>query len=239
MANKFENYTVQEISRLEIHKAEYNPRVITEAARKKLKKAIKEHGLVMPIVMNRRTGNVVGGHQRIDVLDELHKGEDYRLNVAMVDIDEEEEVKLNILLNNPSVQGEWDLDLLTDIKLSFPEIDFINDLGFEKVDLDYMFSTTDKMQGLEGIFKETEEQKAIVTDIEAIKQAKKEHREKVKQQNAEGVTHNVENDDFYLTLVFNNNSEKHQLLMKNHKNPNEKFISASVLYDIASGKFKL
>ena len=62
---------------------------------------------------------------------------------------------------------------------------------------------------MEHIIQPTEEQKAAITDIEKIKQAKKDHREKVKAANQEGTTHNVETDDYYVTIAFNNNSEKH------------------------------
>ena len=68
--NKYEKFNLRTIKRSEIHGAEYNPRKITESARKKLGQIIKKHGLVMPaVVWNKQTGNVVGGHQRLDRLD--------------------------------------------------------------------------------------------------------------------------------------------------------------------------
>lgn len=238
--NKYENFVLRTIKRSEIHGAEYNPRKITESAKKKLKKIIKTHKLVMPaVVWNKQTGNVVGGHQRLAILDFLYQGKDYELTISEIDVSPEEEVKINILLNNPAIQGDWDNDLLVNIKEMFPDINFLDDLGFEKFDLDYIFGSTDNFEHTSGLFKETEAQKETIADIDKIKQAKKDHREKVKQQNNDGVTHNVETDDYYVTLVFNNNSEKHNF-MKNIKKPEkDKFIKAEVLHDIYNQKYKI
>jgi hypothetical protein len=225
------------ISRSEITAADYNPRKISQDARKKLKKAIKTHGLVQPIIWNRQTGNIVGGHQRIDILDEIHKGKEYSLNVAAIDVDEAEEVKLNVVLNNTSVQGEWDVDLLADICRVFPDIDFKTDLGFEQYDLDYIFSGTDYAQS--EIFREEEPAKAIVADVEKIKQAKAEHRARAKAENEAGVSHLEENNDYMVTIVFNNNHEKHRFMEDIRKPKAEKFVKAAILHDINTGKVKL
>lgn len=56
--------------------AEYNPRKITKEQLESLKKAMEEFGDLSGIVFNRRTGNMVGGHQRIKVIPEdaeIHK----------------------------------------------------------------------------------------------------------------------------------------------------------------------
>lgn len=48
--------------------AEYNPRKITDAQIERLKKSLTEFGDLSGIVFNRRTGNLVGGHQRLKCL---------------------------------------------------------------------------------------------------------------------------------------------------------------------------
>jgi len=51
--------------------ADYNPRKDLkpgDAEYEKLKRSIKEFGYVEPIIWNKTTGNVVGGHQRLKVL---------------------------------------------------------------------------------------------------------------------------------------------------------------------------
>ena len=47
-----------------------NPRAITEEALSGLTQSVEEFGLVQPIVWNRRTQRVVGGHQRLRTLDD-------------------------------------------------------------------------------------------------------------------------------------------------------------------------
>jgi DNA modification methylase len=61
--------------------------------------------MVEPIVWNQRTGNIVGGHQRLKVLRD--KGVE-ETDVVVVDFDSNEEVALNVTLNNPAIQGEFD-----------------------------------------------------------------------------------------------------------------------------------
>lgn len=237
--SKFEKYKIETLKRSEVTEADYNPRKITEQARKKLKKAIRQHGLVEPIIVNKQTGNVVGGHQRLSILDDLHRGKDYELNVSLIDVSEEDEVKINIQLNNPSVQGEWDNDKLVEIKEIYPDIDFTGDLGFEKIDLDYMFASTGNFEEVSDLFKQTDEQRDTIADIEAIKQAKKDHREKAKAGNEDGTTHNVEKDDYYVVLVFNNNTEKFRFMEDIKQPKGAGFVKAGVLHDIADGKIKL
>ena len=44
--SKYQKFEVEVISRGEIHGADYNPRVISEDARKRLKRMLAKHGLV-------------------------------------------------------------------------------------------------------------------------------------------------------------------------------------------------
>lgn len=114
-----------QIKRLPLSKltpAGYNPRLISDAARKGLTASIERFGLVQPIVYNKRTGNIVGGHQRLDVL--LARG-DTEADVVVVDLPEEEEKALNLTLNNPAIQGEFTTDvtaLLDELQEALPEV---------------------------------------------------------------------------------------------------------------------
>src|SRR5688572_26248431 len=98
--SRYQKFEAVTISRAEIKNAPYNPRKITEHARQKLKAKIKASGLVMTLVWNRRTGNLVGGHQRISILDELEKSQNYLLTVSAIDVDDKQEKELNLFLNN-------------------------------------------------------------------------------------------------------------------------------------------
>ena len=115
-------------------------------AKKRLKDGLKKHGLVSTLTWNKRTGNLVGGHQRLEQLDSLEGSSNYSLDVAVIDVDEVEEAKLNVILNNPSMQGEWDLDKLADMSVDFG-IDF-SDMGFTQTDIDFMFDGDERFTNL-------------------------------------------------------------------------------------------
>jgi hypothetical protein len=100
------------VHRSELKGASYNPRVMSDKARVKLKANLKRVGLVEPPVWNERTGHVVGGHQRLSILDALEGNADYTLRVAVVDLDERTEREMNVFLNNGEAQGDWDLEKL-------------------------------------------------------------------------------------------------------------------------------
>ena len=101
--------------------AEYNPRVtLTEAdfEYKALKASIDEFGLVVPLVVNERTGTLVSGHQRLNVM--LKNGVE---ETEVVVVEPEKEKALCIAMNK--VGGQWDYGLLADImeELRNSEID--------------------------------------------------------------------------------------------------------------------
>lgn len=101
---------VQEIKIEELNPAPYNPRVELEPGMpewEKLERSIKEFGNTEPIVWNKRTHNVVGGHQRLAVLKSLGYE---TVPCSVVDLDEHEEKLLNVALNK--IKGRWDFDKL-------------------------------------------------------------------------------------------------------------------------------
>lgn len=105
----------------ELQPAGYNPRHISPRAYAGLKASIERFGLVEPIVWNKRTGNLVGGHQRLKVLAEQKVTETI---VVVVDLPETEERALNVTLNNPNIAGEFTADLqviLEDLNIEIPD----------------------------------------------------------------------------------------------------------------------
>ena len=100
-----DRYEVVEVHRTEVKNAKYNPRIISDAARRKLKAGIEKLGNLAPLIWNRRTGNIVGGHQRISVFDSVYGTKNYKLRVSAVDLDDKQEREANILLNNPQAMG--------------------------------------------------------------------------------------------------------------------------------------
>ena len=80
--------------------APYNPRTISAEALAGLRGSVERFGLVEPVVWNRRTGHVVGGHQRLKVLQAMGETS---TQVIVVDLPEVEEKALNIALNSPAI----------------------------------------------------------------------------------------------------------------------------------------
>lgn len=96
------------INRTQLLNAPYNPRKITPTGSVNLRGSIQEFGLVQDPIWNARTGNIVGGHQRVNELDRLEGSPNYSLYVYRVDLDERQERNLNLVLNNLAAQGEHD-----------------------------------------------------------------------------------------------------------------------------------
>ena len=86
----------------QINPAPYNPRKdLTPGTPEyeRLKRSIDTFGCVEPLVWNKRSGNLVGGHQRFKVL--LARG-DTTTDVSVVDLPPEQEKALNVALNKIS-----------------------------------------------------------------------------------------------------------------------------------------
>jgi ParB-like chromosome segregation protein Spo0J len=129
----------------ELNAAPYNPRVDLkpgDAAYERLKRCIEEFDLVEPLVWNRRSGHLVGGHQRLKIL--RYRG-DTEVQVVVVDLPPEREKALNVALNNPHLAGDWDLNklsgLLDELK-TLPDFDATL-TGFSDEDLNALLLAPD------------------------------------------------------------------------------------------------
>lgn len=155
-----------------LNPAPYNPRVIDAPSRKRLKDSIKRDGLVETLVWNRRTGNLVSGHQRLSVLDELEGHQDYDLEVAVIDVDDVRERELNVRLNNPQVAGSYDLEALQSLVEGIEGIN-LDALGFAQGDLRELFP--DELDP-DGLFVPTEDVIEEIQKLEQVRQATKDAR---------------------------------------------------------------
>lgn len=103
---------LQRLPLCDLKPAAYNPRVSLRPGDpkfEKLRRSLAEFDLVQPIVWNRRTGHVVGGHQRLEVL--RHEGHT-EVDCVVVDLPLDREKALNITLNNAEVASDWDPEKL-------------------------------------------------------------------------------------------------------------------------------
>lgn len=122
---------IRKIKVEDINPAPYNPRVDLQPGDKeyeKLKNSITTFGFLIPIIWNKQTGNIVGGHQRYKVL--LGQGLK-EVEVSVVNLSLKKEKVLNLALNK--IQGKWDqrkLATLIDELTKLPDFD-IHLTGFE------------------------------------------------------------------------------------------------------------
>ncbi len=128
--------TIERIPVSQLSAAAYNPRKDLkpgDVEYEKLRRSIAEFGYVEPIVWNRRTGNVVGGHQRLKI---ITAGGAAEVDVSVVDLDEPREKALNIALNK--ISGEWDDSKLADLLAELQRDTTVDETlsGFDYAEID-------------------------------------------------------------------------------------------------------
>ena len=117
----------------DIKLAKYNPRKNLEPGMEeyeKIRMSIERFGYVDPIIANKRTGNIVGGHQRWKVLKNLGYIE---IDIIYIDVDNKTEKALNLALNK--ISGDWDMVKLKDVLAEF-ERDEVVFTGFAIDEID-------------------------------------------------------------------------------------------------------
>ena len=133
----YEGFTPVVVHRSAIKNAPYNPRTISANERRKLKASLKKNKRLAPETWNVRTGNLVSGHQRLSILDDLEGTSDYTLPVAQCDLDDAQEKAANIVMNNPGAQGQFDIAKLEAV-ISTPGLD-LEQAGLDVADVYRMF----------------------------------------------------------------------------------------------------
>lgn len=108
-----ESYKVERMKLDDLNPAVYNPRKISVEAFNGLGKSLDRFGMLVPIVWNKRTGNIVGGHQRYKQLKERGETE---TDVVVVDMNDTDEVALNIALNSKAIRGDFTIDAIKELE---------------------------------------------------------------------------------------------------------------------------
>lgn len=109
---------IEKIKVNELKPAKYNPRVELkkeDESYQRIKSSIEEFGLVDPLIVNKRSMTIIGGHQRYNILKDLGYE---TAECILVDLDEKQEKRLNLSLNKNS--GFWDESKLEEL---FNELD--------------------------------------------------------------------------------------------------------------------
>jgi hypothetical protein len=121
----------------ELCPAVYNPRKISDKAFEGLSQSIDKFGMLVPIIWNERSGNIVGGHQRFKHLVELGEEE---TQVIIVDLDDNEEVALNIALNSTMMRGDFTQEVVGLLAKSQAQMGN----AFDSIKLDGLFDQMSK-----------------------------------------------------------------------------------------------
>ena len=120
----------------ELVPADYNPRQTLregDKAWEKLNNSMEAFGLVEPIIWNRRTGHIVGGHQRYAIL--CAQGVE-ETEVSVVNLPEQEEKALNLALNK--ISGQWDDSKLEELLSELAQQGELALTGFDESELEVL-----------------------------------------------------------------------------------------------------
>lgn len=122
-----------------LNAAPYNPRKDLQPGDpeyQKIARSIEKYGCVEPIIWNEKTGNVIGGHQRLKVLVATGAVE---VDVSVVQLSLEDEKALNLALNK--ISGQWDNEklsaVLQDISAGFD----VEVTGFDQHEVDALVAS--------------------------------------------------------------------------------------------------
>lgn len=143
----------EEFKRSEVQIAPYNPRKISPQQKATLKRSIRKYGVVGGITVNKQTMTIVGGNQKVTIMDEImgYPEKDYALLAEAIDVDYKTEVELNLMLNSENAHGEWD-----DMKVRelLPDINYM-DAGLTEEDLSlFGYDAMVKTEGEDELGKE-------------------------------------------------------------------------------------
>lgn len=134
---------IERVSVFDIKVAAYNPRkelTPTDPEYQAIQRSLDRWDLVEPLVWNKRSGNLVGGHQRFRVL--LDRG-DAEVDVSVVDLPLEDEKALNLALNK--ITGEWDNRALADVLRDLDQQSFdLSVTGFTTPEIAEVLRTLDE-----------------------------------------------------------------------------------------------
>ena len=125
----------------DLNRATYNPRIDLipgDQEYENLRRSITTYGLLIPVIWNKQTNNVVGGHQRLTVLE--NEGET-EVDVSVVDLDPMQERQLNVALNK--IEGGWDEEKLGALLAELGEDATLT--GFNQQEIDSLTNDIDSL----------------------------------------------------------------------------------------------
>lgn len=218
-----QKFVVVRMHRRDVKGAPYNPRQIDDHARKKLRDNLKAMGLLDPLVFNKRTGNMVSGHQRLDLMDALSRtGDDYSLDFSVVDLSEKDEKQQNIFFNNPSAQGTYDPDTIGKM-IAEDGIDYTK-AGFDKMDVQLLLEGTEYEVTM---FDEETAPKSVQDDLDQLDEIQRMRRER----KAHRARDREENDpEFYAVVVFPDRDAQSSFMQRVGMDKDDRYVDGVRLH---------
>lgn len=113
-------------------------RICSPATRniRRIARSIEKYGCVEPIIWNEKTGNVIGGHQRLKVLAATGAVE---VDVSVVQLSLEDEKALNLALNK--ISGQWDNEKLSAVLQDLSAGFDVEVTGFDQHEVDALVAS--------------------------------------------------------------------------------------------------
>lgn len=143
---------VERIPVKKIKLAKYNPRKDlqpSDPAYIKLRRSIEQFGCVDTLIWNKRSANLVGGHQRLRIL--VAEFGVKEVDVSVVDLPPAKEKALNLALNK--ITGEWDEQALAVLLAELTATASMDATlsGFDAQEIDAAIATAEAMGDLEKV----------------------------------------------------------------------------------------
>lgn len=241
--SKLQKFEVRTIHRSELKNAPYNPRKINKTQRTGLKKNLKRVGLLVPLIWNEVTGNIVSGHQRIDLMDEIEGTNDYTLDVSCVKLSIDQEKEQNVFLNSTTYTGEFDTGKLREL--------IENGLNYENAGLD-LYDLN--ILGVEEMYSDDEEQEGSAYeqhdhdddpepgDEEPGNQTDEIDRiatiKAAKQRAAEAIGNRADEGERYFSLSFDTYESKAKFLIKYGFGKDDLFVKGEIFEKVINQRIE-
>lgn len=133
---------IEKIPVSKLKPAEYNPRRKLRRGDQEwedIAESFRNFGFVQNLVWNKRSGNLIAGHQRMKIAVAEFKAKE--MPCVVVDLDDAKEKQLNIILNKVG-EGIWDQAKLAELMndLNDQNVD-LNSLGFSPAEIEELLDT--------------------------------------------------------------------------------------------------
>lgn len=140
----------------------------------------------------------------------MENGTDYALTVSVIDVPLKKEKEINLMLNNPNAQGEYDFEMVKDLILDLD----LDATGFTDYDLSIMGVEKD----VEEITKEEKSREQIEADIAKVKEAKQKSKDK-----------NVSQGENYIVVTFGSVEAKESFLETLGHEVDDRYVKGEIL----------